>query len=82
MIIGESIKQMDDIRLSSTNVSKTMHELMDKSIRVKEILNIIMNVSKQTNLLALNASIESARAGEHGKGFSVVARIIGMLDGI
>ncbi|WP_165571547.1 methyl-accepting chemotaxis protein [Cytobacillus praedii] len=76
VIIGESIKQMDDIRLSSTNVSKTMHELMDKSIRVKEILNIIMNVSKQTNLLALNASIESARAGEHGKGFSVVAEEI------
>lgn len=76
VIIGESIKQMDDIRLSSTNVSKTMHELMDKSIRVKEILNIIMNVSKQTNLLALNASIESARAGEHGKGFAVVAEEI------
>ncbi|WP_419393037.1 methyl-accepting chemotaxis protein [Cytobacillus praedii] len=76
VIIGESIKQMDDIRLSSTNVSKTMHELMDKSIRVKEILNIIMNVSKQTNLLALNASIESARAGENGKGFAVVAEEI------
>ncbi|MFC0414332.1 methyl-accepting chemotaxis protein [Cytobacillus solani] len=76
VIIGESIKQMDDIRLSSTNVSKTMHELKEKSDRVKEILNIIMNVSKQTNLLALNASIESARAGEHGKGFAIVAEEI------
>ncbi|MBP2242445.1 methyl-accepting chemotaxis protein [Cytobacillus eiseniae] len=76
VIIGESITQMDHIRKSSANVSLTMHELKDRSVKVKDILNIIMNVSKQTNLLALNASIESARAGEQGKGFAVVAEEI------
>ncbi|MFE8698493.1 methyl-accepting chemotaxis protein [Cytobacillus sp. FJAT-53684] len=76
VIIEESIEQMDHIRSSSEDVSVTMHELKERSTRVKDILNIIMNVSKQTNLLALNASIESARAGEHGKGFAVVAEEI------
>ncbi|WP_438939321.1 methyl-accepting chemotaxis protein [Campylobacter porcelli] len=62
-IINESITQID-IKAG---------ELIKQSEDTKEILNIIGDIAEQTNLLALNAAIEAARAGEHGRGFAVVA---------
>lgn len=57
----------------NTETLATINELSEMSKKIGDITKIITDLSEQTNLLALNAAIEAARAGEHGKGFAVVA---------
>ncbi|MEK5037600.1 methyl-accepting chemotaxis protein [Sporosarcina sp. FSL K6-3457] len=71
--VSDTVNQMTSIHKSvieSNAITKSLHE---RSKEVSSILNVITAIAEQTNLLALNAAIEAARAGEHGKGFAVVA---------
>ena len=65
--------QMRDINESVEQTTTIIQALGDQSKEIDNIVNMITTISEQTNLLALNAAIEAARAGEHGKGFAVVA---------
>lgn len=70
---GDVAQKMTEIQTTVDNSANVIKLLDSKSQKIGEIIGVITNIADQTNLLALNAAIEAARAGEHGRGFAVVA---------
>lgn len=62
-----------DASVKQVDFSQKLMQLNEDANQIKEVLTVINDIADQTNLLALNAAIEAARAGEHGRGFAVVA---------
>ncbi|STQ85546.1 methyl-accepting chemotaxis protein [Helicobacter muridarum] len=71
--LEKSATAIEEISSSMQNVSDKTGEVTRQAEDIKNIVSVIKDIADQTNLLALNAAIEAARAGEHGRGFAVVA---------
>lgn len=78
-VMNQLQEQVKNSEEHSAVVAKEMEELKNYADQMQIVMRLISNVARQTGLLALNASIESARAGEAGRGFSVVATEISSL---
>ncbi len=72
-VVGQTVCEMREIADQVKTLSQLVDSLGDKSQQIGQIVEVINDIADQTNLLALNAAIEAARAGEHGRGFAVVA---------
>lgn len=72
-VVAETVAGMAKVRQSVSYAAEQVKRLGDASSKIDGIIQVIVDIAEQTNLLALNAAIEAARAGEHGKGFAVVA---------
>ncbi|MFC6670250.1 methyl-accepting chemotaxis protein [Marinobacterium aestuariivivens] len=72
-VVNRSAEQIGEMSRSLELSAENMRLLAQETAEVDKVLTVITGVAEQTNLLALNAAIEAARAGEHGRGFAVVA---------
>jgi methyl-accepting chemotaxis protein len=69
-LLVEDIQKASEVE---SHTAERLQQLSNDANQVKNVLTVISDIADQTNLLALNAAIEAARAGEHGRGFAVVA---------
>jgi len=72
-MLQETAQRIQNVDETGKEISDKASEVMSQSNDIKSVISIIADIAEQTNLLALNAAIEAARAGEHGRGFAVVA---------
>jgi len=70
LVLVEKVQHSSQVQIE---LASSLSQLSSDAAQVKEVLTVISDIADQTNLLALNAAIEAARAGEHGRGFAVVA---------
>ncbi len=71
--IESTVKAINALSDEFATATGVVQNLADDSEKIGSVLDVIRSIAEQTNLLALNAAIEAARAGEHGRGFAVVA---------
>ncbi len=79
--LHKSIEKIEGIRNETKELSGSISNLTESSLKIGSIIKVINDIAEQTNLLALNAAIEAARAGDAGKGFAVVADEVKKLAG-
>lgn len=72
-VVSNAIRSIDSLASEVERAADTLQRLDGDISNIGDIINVIRGITEQTNLLALNAAIEAARAGEHGRGFAVVA---------
>lgn len=72
-LIKESVEKVDLVAHSMQDATSRTDSLYERAGEISNVVSLITDIADQTNLLALNAAIEAARAGEHGRGFAVVA---------
>lgn len=73
LVVGETVQVIRGLAERMGVLGGVMDRLGERSEQIGAIIGVINDIAEQTNLLALNAAIEAARAGEHGRGFAVVA---------
>ncbi len=71
--VTQGVEGMDRVESRVRAIAGQVRELGERTAEIGEVMQVIDDIADQTNLLALNAAIEAARAGEHGRGFAVVA---------
>ncbi|WP_343353468.1 methyl-accepting chemotaxis protein [Helicobacter mastomyrinus] len=71
--VSQLLENLNQSIESQNELNSRLHNLAESVMSIQNVVELIHNISEQTNLLALNAAIEAARAGEHGRGFAVVA---------
>jgi methyl-accepting chemotaxis protein len=71
--VEETLSEMANLRQKVTAIAEQIMHLSEQTIQIGNISGLVSDLANQTNILALNAAVEAVRAGEHGKGFSVVA---------
>lgn len=73
VLMNDMVRRVSELAAGVSRSKTNLDELETQSLQINNIVNTIREIADQTNLLALNAAIEAARAGEHGRGFAVVA---------
>jgi len=73
VLIQDNVTKVDSLTENMQEALLLSGTLHDRAAEISDVVNLITDIADQTNLLALNAAIEAARAGEHGRGFAVVA---------